>query len=200
MTDKEFLERIKPDVIADMHESGILASLTAAQALLESNKGNSKLAQAPNNNLFGIKGSYNGSFVTMKTKEYVNGKYVVVDAAFKKYPSWYESIKDHSAMFNRLDRYKNLRGETNYRNACRNVQKDGYATSPVYADSLIRVIESYKLYEWDRMDPIPEDTELKEAIDVIAKRVIDGKFGYGHELRASSIYALIRARVNELLT
>lgn len=200
MTDKEFLERIKPDVIADMHESGILASLTAAQALLESNKGNSKLAQAPNNNLFGIKGSYNGSFVTMKTKEYVNGKYVVVDAAFKKYPSWYESIKDHSAMFNRLDRYKNLRGETNYRNACRNVQKDGYATSPVYADSLIRLIESHKLYEWDQMDPIPEDTELKEAVDVIAHRVIDGKFGYGHDLRASSIYALIRARVNELLT
>ena len=200
MTDKDFLNKIKPYVIQDMHESGILASLTAAQAFLESNKGNSKLSQEPNNNLFGIKGSYNGAFVTMKTKEFVNGKYIVVDAAFRKYPTWYESIKDHSSLFLRLDRYKNLRGEKDYKTACVNVQKDGYATSPSYADSLRRIIESYKLFEWDQSDPIPEDTELKEAIDVIAKRVIDGKFGYGHELRASSIYALVRARVNELLT
>ena len=198
MTDKDFLNKIKPYVIQDMHESGILASLTAAQAFLESNKGNSKLSQEPNNNLFGIKGSYNGAFVTMKTKEFVNGKYIVVDAAFRKYPTWYESIKDHSSLFLRLDRYKNLRGEKDYKTACVNVQKDGYATSPSYADSLRRIIESYKLFEWDQSDP--EDTELKEAIDVIAKRVIDGKFGYGHELRASSIYALVRARVNELLT
>ena len=200
MTDREFLEKIKPDVIQDMHESGILASLTAAQAFLESNKGNSKLSQDPNNNLFGIKGSYNGSYVTMKTKEFVNGKYIVVDAAFKKYPNWLASIKDHSAMFNRMERYKNLRGEKDYKTACINVQKDGYATSPTYSSSLIRIIETYDLQTWDSSEPIPEDTELKEAVDVIAHRVIDGKFGYGHDLRASSIYALIRARVNELLT
>lgn len=200
MTDKEFLTKIKDDVINDMHESGILASLTAAQAFLESGHGTSKLSLPPNNNLFGIKGSYNGNYVTMKTKEFVNGKYIVVDAAFKKYPSWLESIRDHSAMFNRLDRYKNLRGEKDYKTACQNVQKDGYATSPVYATSLIKLIETYKLYEWDHSDPIPEDTELKEAINIIALRVIDGKFGYGHDLRASSIYALVRARVNELLT
>lgn len=200
MTDTEFLNKIKPDVINDMHDSGILASLTAAQAFIESNKGSSKLAADPNNNLFGIKGSYNGSYVTMKTKEYVNGKYIVVDAAFKKYPNWLASIKDHSAMFNRLERYKNLRGERDYKTACYNVQKDGYATSPVYANSLIILIERYRLYEWDQADPIPEDTELNEAIDIIARRVIDGKFGYGHDLRSSSIYALVRARVNELLS
>lgn len=200
MTNTEFFDKIKPDVIVDMHESGILASLTAAQAALESGYGSSKLSLDPNNNLFGIKGSYNGSYVTMKTKEYINGKYIVVDAAFKKYPNWLASIKDHSAMFLRLDRYKNLRGEKDYKTACVNVQKDGYATSPTYASSLIRLIETHKLYEWDRSDPIPEDTELKGAIDIIAKRVIDGKFGYGHDLRASGIYALVRARVNELLT
>ena len=200
MTDQEFLNKIKPDVIQDMHDSGILASLTAAQAFIESNKGGSKLAQDPNNNLFGIKGSYNGSYVTMKTKEYVNGKYIVVDAAFKKYPNWLASIKDHSDMFNRLKRYENLRGERNYKTACTNVQKDGYATSPVYADTLIRIIETYRLYEWDNMDPLPEDTELNGAIDIIARRVIDGKFGYGHDLRASSIYELVRARVNQLLS
>ena len=198
MTDKEFLDRIKDDVIRDMNDTGILASLTAAQAFIESNKGNSGLTQKANN-LFGMKGSYQGSFVTMKTKEYINGKYVVVDASFRKYPDWLTSIRDHSDLFLRLARYKNLIGEKNYKNACYNVQKDGYATSPTYADTLIRTIEKYKLYEWDQMEPEPEDEELKAAIDVIAHRVIDGKFGYGHDFRASSIYALVRARVNDLL-
>ena len=197
MTDKEFLDKIKPLVMADMESSGILASLTAAQAFIESNKGNSSLTQSVNN-LFGIKGSYNGQSVIMKTKEYVNGKYIVVDAAFRKYPSWLDSIRDHSGLFNRLSRYKNLRGEKDYKTACKNVQADGYATSPSYASTLIRIIEQYKLYEWDKPEPI--DLPLKEAIDVIAHRVIDGRFGYGHDLRASSIYAMVRARVNELLS
>lgn len=198
MTDREFFNKIKDDVIRDMKQSGILASLTAAQAFIESNHGNSGLTQKANN-LFGMKGSYNGSFVTMKTKEYVNGKYITVDASFRKYPDWASSIKDHSDLFLRLDRYKNLRGCKDYKTACQNVQKDRYATSPSYASTLIRTIEKYKLYEWDAAEPSQPDEELEAAIDVIAHRVIDGKFGYGHDLRASSIYALVRARVNELL-
>lgn len=199
MTDREFLNKIKDDVIKDMKDTGILASLTASQAFIESNKGNSGLTQRANN-LFGMKGNYQGSFVTMKTKEYINGKYVVVDAAFRKYPDWKTSIRDHSDLFLRLKRYKNLIGEKDYKKACQNVQADGYATSPVYASTLIRIIEQYKLYEWDAEEPVPEDKELKTAVDVIAHRVIDGKFGYGHDLRASGIYALVRARVNELLS
>lgn len=198
MTDKEFFNKIKDDVIRDMKQSGILASLTAAQAYIESAHGTSGLTQKANN-LFGMKGSYNGSFVTMKTKEYVNGKYITVDASFRKYPDWASSIKDHSDLFLRLDRYKNLRGEKDYKKACQNVQKDGYATSPAYANTLIRTIETYKLYEWDAAEPASPDEELEAAIDIIAHRVIEGKFGYGHEFRASSIYELVRARVNDLL-
>lgn len=197
MTDKEFLDKIKPMVLADAESSGILASLTAAQAFIESNKGNSGLTQSANN-LFGMKGTYNGQSVIMKTKEFVNGKYIVVDAAFRKYPSWLDSIRDHSGLFNRLSRYKNLRGEKDYKTACRKVQEDGYATSPSYASTLINIIEKYHLNEWDAPEPV--DLPLTEAINVIAERVIEGKFGYGHELRASSIYAMVRARVNELLS
>ena len=113
MTDKEFFERIKNDVIMDMKQSGILASLTAAQAFIESNRGNSGLTVKANN-LFGMKGTYQGQSVTMKTKEFSGGKYIVVDAAFRKYPSWEASIADHSSLFNRLDRYKNLRGLKDY--------------------------------------------------------------------------------------
>ena len=148
-TAETFLSTIKPYVIADMQKSGILASLTAAQALIESNKGNSGLTQK-GNNLFGIKGSYAGQYVEMMTTEYYNGVAVRVKAKFRKYPSWAESIADHSALFNRLKRYENLRGCTDYIQACKNVQKDGYATSPTYSSVLINTCNQYRLYEWDR--------------------------------------------------
>ena len=149
-TDKSFLATLKPYVIKDMQDSKILASLTAAQAFLESNKGNSGLAVQANN-LFGIKGKYNGQSVKMWTTEYYNGVKQRVQADFRKYPSWQESVSDHSGMFNRMSRYANLRGETDYKKACRNVRLDGYATAPVndYINSLINLIEKYKLYEWD---------------------------------------------------
>lgn len=147
-TAESFLAKLKPYVLDDMKKTGILASLTGAQALIESNKGNSGLAVKANN-LFGIKGTYNGQSVTMKTTEYYNDIKTTVNAAFRKYPSWAESIADHSGLFNRLARYANLRGCTDYVRACKNVQADGYATSPVYSNTLINTINKYRLYEWD---------------------------------------------------
>lgn len=148
-TDKTFLAALKPFVLKDMHDTNILASLTGAQAFIESNKGNSGLTTKCNN-LFGIKGKYNGQSGRFLTTEYYNGVAQRVYADFRKYPSWQESIGDHSSLFNRLARYTNLRGCTDYRQACINVQKDGYATSPTYATTLINTIEKYKLYEWDQ--------------------------------------------------
>lgn len=147
-TDKSFLAKLKPYVIRDMQDTKILASLTAAQAFIESSKGNSQLT-AKANNLFGIKGKYEGQSVTMLTTEYYDNIPVKVYANFRKYPSWQESINDHSGLFNRLNRYANLRGEIDYVKACNNVQRDGYATSPTYSTTLLNVIDKYKLYEWD---------------------------------------------------
>lgn len=148
-TAEEFLAKIKPDVIADMRKTGILASLTAAQALIESKRGNSGLTEQANN-LFGIKGEYNGQSVTMPTVEYYNGVKQTVNAKFRKYPSWKESIADHSGLFLRAARYKNLRGEKDYRVACVNVKLDGYATDPDYTATLLNTINTYHLDEWDR--------------------------------------------------
>ncbi len=147
-TDIAFLDKIKPYVLQDMEDSGILASLTTAQAFIESNKGNSGLTQKCNN-LFGIKGTYNGQSGRFLTTEYYNGVAQRVYANFRKYPSWAESIADHSGLFNRLTRYKNLRGETDYVKACNNVKADGYATSPTYSTTLLSCINKYKLYAWD---------------------------------------------------
>ena len=147
-TAEAFLEKTKPYVLADMRNSGILASLTASQALIESNKGNSGLTKKANN-LFGIKGSYNGQNIKMWTTEYYNGVPQRVLAAFRLYPSWAESIADHSDLFNRLKRYENLRGLTDYKLACKYVKADGYASSPSYDTTLLSTINRYKLYLWD---------------------------------------------------
>ena len=147
-TAEAFLEKLKPFVLADMQSSGILASLTAAQAFIESNKGNSGLTLKANN-LFGIKGAYNGNYIKMWTTEYYNGVPQRVLAAFRAYPSWRESIADHSDLFNRLKRYENLRGLKDYKLACQYVREDGYATSPSYTQTLLSCIDKYKLYLWD---------------------------------------------------
>ena len=151
-TNKQFFDCIKAAVIADAKRSGILASLTAAQAFIESGSGNSGLTEKANN-LFGVKGSYNGQYVTMKTQEWDGTKYITVYANFRKYPSWQESIQDHSDFLLKNSRYKNVIGVKDYRTACQLIHQDGYATSPTYADTLIKTIERFSLYEWDRAEP-----------------------------------------------
>ena len=145
---KAFINKIGAFAAADMAATGILASLTIAQAILESGWGKSGLTVQANN-LFGIKGTYNGQGVTMKTQEWNGTEYVTVDATFRKYPSWAESVADHSDLFNRLDRYKNLRGLKDYKLACQYVREDGYATDPNYSAKLVSLIETYGLTAWD---------------------------------------------------
>jgi len=147
-TQVTFLETIKPYVMEDMKQSKILASLTASQALIESKYRNSRLA-VEGNNLFGIKGEYNGQSVNMLTTEYRNGVRKREMADFRKYPSWAESIADHSALFLKASRYKNLINCQDYEEACINVKKDGYATSPTYSSTLMNPIKKYRLWMWD---------------------------------------------------
>lgn len=177
----------------DMQKTKILASLTIAQAILESNWGNSSLSKAPNYNLFGIKGTYNGNYVIKQTSEYENGKWIKINAKFRKYPSYKESIRDHSNLFNTYDRYKNLRGCTDYKLACKYVRQDGYATDPNYTSKLINLIETYNLNRFDG-----------KSITEIAKEVIAGKWGNGEDRKkrltqAGYNYQEVQKEVNRLL-
>ena len=151
-----FLSAIKQGAM-DGAKEGVLPSITAAQAILESGWGSSELAKAPNNNLFGIKDSedWNGEIVTVPTQEYVNGDYIKINAAFRKYTSWNDSVVDHAKFFTstewRKDNYRKVVNETDYRIAAQELKNAGYATDPSYPGKLIRLIEAYKLYEWDAM-------------------------------------------------
>ncbi|STY35128.1 glucosaminidase domain-containing protein [Listeria fleischmannii] len=143
-----FLADIKKGSVDSWDKHSVLPSITGAQAVLESGWGTSQLSTMAHN-LFGVKGTYNGSFVTMPTQEYVNGKWITIDAQFRKYPSKNESMTDHGD-FLQKSRYQDLIGETNYVKAANYLQKAGYATDPDYAKKLVSIIEARGLTAWDQ--------------------------------------------------
>ncbi|MDQ0194972.1 glycoside hydrolase family 73 protein [Paenibacillus wynnii] len=152
MTKAEFIATITPLAIQSMQRSKVPASLIIAQGALESAWGNSGLTVKANN-LFGIKGSGSAGSVTAQTTEYVKGKAVKVNAAFRAYNHWGESISDHSEIlvkgvsWNR-NLYSKVIGATG-KIAAREVAAAGYATDPNYAAKLIDIMDMYNLYQYD---------------------------------------------------
>jgi flagellum-specific peptidoglycan hydrolase FlgJ len=147
-----FIKAIAPEAQAMQNQYHIKASITMAQAILESNWGTSKLA-SQYHNLFGIKGTGENSRL-MTTKEYTKGKWIVIKDRFKVYPSWSASIKDHTQlMLNgtqyKKENYQRVIDAKNYREAAQALQDANYATDPDYASKLINVIKTYHLDKYD---------------------------------------------------
>lgn len=167
-TRAQFIKKVVPMAVADSKKSQILASLTIAQAILESNNGNSTLTREANA-LFGIKAnaSWRGKVWTGKTIEYMNNVRQDVIAGFRAYESWQESINDHSALLTQNKRYAKVVGEKDYKKACLSIMQAGYATDPQYAQKLIMLIEENKLYRYDQQVQI--DEALAEAVSRIIK-------------------------------
>lgn len=151
MDKNEFINSIKQGALKGQKDYGILSSLTIAQAILESGWGSSELSQKANN-LFGIKAfsSWNGKRITMSTTEWYNGQKTVVNADFRVYDSFNESIEDHNKLLTN-QRYDEVRVCKDYKTACKSIYECGYATDPGYAEKLIKIIEQNKLYNLDNM-------------------------------------------------
>ena len=154
LTNEEFIEVIGEHAKIIAKDNNLYASVMVAQAALESGFGSSGLSSAPNHNLFGIKGSYNGESVTMKTNEYFNG-WVRVDAAFKKYPSYKESLLDNAYLLRNgtswnSEHYKGtwIENAASYQDATSWLQ-GRYATDPSYASKLNNIIARYNLTQFD---------------------------------------------------
>lgn len=145
----KFFDEIKAGAISGWQKYGVLPSITAAQAILESGWGRSQLS-TEGNNLFGIKGSYNGQSISFPTQEWGPNGYYTVNAAFRKYPNWSASVEDHGRFLDENSRYSNLLGERDYQKVARLLQQDGYATDPNYANALINMVNSYGLQSWDQ--------------------------------------------------
>ena len=165
MSTNKFIQTLGPIAQKDAEKSGVLASVTMAQAILESGWGKSELAQKANN-LFGMKTSLSGntwngsawdgkSKYTKRTAEYnKNNKKYYITASFRKYPSIEKSIADHSAYLTHAKsgssfRYKGLTATNSYRKQLTIIRKGGYATSKTYVNDLCKIIERYNLDDWD---------------------------------------------------
>jgi hypothetical protein len=152
MEQQAFINKVKDGAINTMNKYGVLASLTIAQSILESGWGGTALANSANN-LFGIKRHGSDKYVTMPTREYnEDGSSYMIQAEFRAYESWDESISDHGKFFVDNPRYHNLLGLTDYKKVCNLVREDGYATDPNYGNLLIDLVERYKLDQYDKKE------------------------------------------------
>ncbi|EAC7633470.1 GW domain-containing glycosaminoglycan-binding protein [Listeria monocytogenes] len=167
LSQQQFIQSIANDAQDLQKEEKILTSVTLAQAILESNWGKSGLSTSANN-LFGIKGSYEGSSVSMGTQEFSSGKAYHTQADFRKYPDKKASLVDHAQLFvngvsGNANLYSAVIGETNYKEAAYAIQEAGYATDPVYAEKLISTIENYNLDQYDQIYDTVTSTENQLA-------------------------------------
>lgn len=130
--------------IEEMIRTGVPASITLAQGLLESGAGLSKLAVEGNNH-FGIKCHKGWTGKTIYIDDDRRGE------CFRVYESADESFRDHSDFLRYRDRYKFLfdLDLTDYRGWAHGLKKAGYATDPKYAGKLIKYIEDYNLARFD---------------------------------------------------
>lgn len=147
-TSQRFIESVAPGAINGWNKYGVLPSVTVAQAIIESGWGRSGLATQAHN-LFGIKGSYNGNSITMRTREVYGGRSVYINDSFRAYANNSQSVENHGNFLYVNSRYHNLLGDTNYASVARKLQADGYATDPNYANALIRMVQTYGLNQLD---------------------------------------------------
>ena len=171
----------------DYQKSGILASVTAAQCILESGWLSTSLAVEANN-CFGMKAmlsgntwsgsSWTGEIYTKQTWEEYNGNAITIMADFRAYPSIEKSLADHSAYLLGAQsgtgmRYAGLQGETNYRTAIQIIKNGGYATDSKYVDKICSIIERYNLTKYDVIDPILLATQKPLDLYRVRKTWVD---------------------------
>ena len=163
---EKYIEKYAPLAVSEMYRSGVPASITLAQGLLESGNGQSELARMSNNH-FGIKCHNN----------WKGGKVYYDDDAkgecFRKYSHPSESYRDHSDFLRFRDRYKFLFDYrvTDYKAWAHGLKKAGYATDPAYPKKLIKLIEEYDLNQYDRKPASFGRSYNKKDEKTLAKQV-----------------------------
>ena len=172
-----FVARIAALAVVERVRSGVPASITAAQAILESDWGRAPIA-AEGSNYFGIKckRTWRGATVAhVDDDRDAAGR--LVESCFRAYGSRAESFRDHSTFLTGSERYTGLFAvdPLDYRGWARGLASCGYATDQLYADKLIAIIERLELYTLDWPEVIEEQwlvalSEPEVGVDLEAAR------------------------------
>lgn len=178
---QEFLNKAIPAATTASSKYGTYTSVMLAQAAVESAWGQSGLAQAPNNNLFGIKGSYKGQSVNMNTGEYGSNGYYTTNAGFRKYPSYTESFEDNGSLLrNQMGNYYSgtwVENSNNYAQATQNGLQGKYATAPNYAKTLNSVIAANGFDKYDPVTQVVNENRTVAQTTPIMSAPVDASVG-----------------------
>ena len=154
---QEYINSYKGLAVTEMNRTGIPASITLAQGIIESDCGHSTLAREANNH-FGIKCHDDWTGPSIRHTD--NSR----NECFRKYGKAEDSFYDHSDFLKSVPRYSFLfdLNSTDYKAWAYGLKKAGYATNPDYANMLIRTIEENELWHFDRgiqtINPMPPKT------------------------------------------
>lgn len=152
---RAFIKKMVPTAQAMSKKYGVLASIDIAQAILESEWGQSTLA-SKYNNYFGIKAQGDQKSVTLSTQEYNDaGQWVTEKAAFAVYDNWATGMEAHAQFLKdgtdlKPNVFADVIAATNYKEAAAALVADGYATDPTYEAKIIEVIETWDLAQYDK--------------------------------------------------
>jgi flagellum-specific peptidoglycan hydrolase FlgJ len=152
-----FIDEVAPGAIATRARYGIPASVTIAQAIDESGWGQSVLA-TQDYNLFGIKGTGPAGSDSQPTQEYENGEWVTINAPFRVYSNFSESIDDHAELLATSGYYTQAMADRNDPDAFADALTGVYATNPDYGSDLIQLMQQYDLYRYDAPAPATAGT------------------------------------------
>lgn len=141
----DFVNRVWPHAVEASRSTGIPPQFLVAHAALETGWGKSEIRRADgqaSHNLFGIKAgrSWRGESVEAKTTEYVNGQATQSVERFRAYDSYEASFKDYANLLRNNPRFGAVIGSQNGTDFAQRLQQAGYATDPMYADKLSRII------------------------------------------------------------
>lgn len=150
---EKFIKIIAPLAQKADKPYGLFPSVTIAQACLESNYGQSALAQKYNN-LFGVKGTDPNTSKVMTTSEYVNGHWKTTSGRFQIYDSYLASIQAHARLLAQgtswnSQQYQHVLQDQDWRSQAKALYQDGYATDPNYPSKLINLVEEFNLTQYD---------------------------------------------------
>lgn len=143
---KEFVDKLWPHAVEAGRELGVPPHFLLGQAALESGWGKRQILAADgknSHNLFGIKagGKWDGAKVAAATTEYSNGVPQAGRAQFRAYESYAEGFRDYAALLRSSPRYQGVTGQDiDAASFAKALQRAGYATDPLYASKLARVV------------------------------------------------------------
>lgn len=187
MTKKQFLEKVSSLVLKENEKRKfpLFSSVVIAQACLETGYGKSSLMLKANA-IFGIKATktWKGKVYNSKTKECYDGKkYTIIEGCFRAYNSLEEGIEDYFDLICRTPRYRKAIVSETPEECIQAIKDGGYATDPKYVNSVLKIIKTNNLTQYDVKKEEKTNNDYKEGNTYFLQTNLNVRVGAGTNYR-----------------